>query len=257
MYGFKKIPAIPALHRKCFKTSGFMCREPPVVLPAPSLRSPRILRPKGSLPRRILDSGSGRASAGTGGIDGHTACSYNAGMSSQHTRFRLLVRAEIRTLLAELLAALPPAGPVVASPAAEESASLALALDAWEALREGASALSAGEAVAARLTRPDAWAAFCEAASGVVTGHAVAACRSLAADRAVLGRDPGKPAHALGNVLKQLRGRVVGGRVMVGELNRRTKTMRWRVAAVAQGGASPAAGGGRPALDAAPRSRCP
>lgn len=169
------------------------------------------------------------------GVDRYAACSHSPRMPSQHTRLRALVRGELRSLLADLLAALPPVGPVQrpSTPPAGSDA-LAAALAAWVALGGGGRGCTAGEAVAVARERPDAWAAFCEAASGTAEGPAVAACRSLLADVGALGgREPRAAAHALGNVLKQLRGRMVGERVLVGEMSRRTKTMRWRVAGAA------------------------
>ncbi len=148
-------------------------------------------------------------------------------MSSQHARLRSLVRAELRSLLASLLAALPPVGPVARpSPPPEGSDALAAALAAWEALGGVGRGIMAGEAVEAGRERPEAWAAFM---GGVERLRGEKEARRLRALAAAGGAADRKAAHALGQVLRQLRGRMVGGRVLVGEVTR-TGSMRWRVA---------------------------
>lgn len=144
-------------------------------------------------------------------------------MPSQHTRLRALVRTELRSLLSDLLAALPPVGPVQPSPPAEQRGAVAAALDAWGALGGAGRGLTAQEALDAGRERPVPWEAFCGAVVWL-RGEAVAR-RLLAGDGS---------AKDVGEVLRRVRGRMVGERVMVGDLNRTTKVMRWRVA----GGAS-------------------
>lgn len=128
----------------------------------------------------------------------------------------------MRSLLSGLLAALPPVGPVARpSPPPAESEALGAALAAWEALGGTGRGCTAGEALAAAKGRPEAWEAFC---------RAVAEIRGEGVAMSIRGRSAKAAAHALGNVLKVLRGRTgSGGRVLVGELTR-TKSMRWRVA---------------------------
>lgn len=211
---------------KAYRTSGFRAWECTASYPNIPEAFPTRSRPSSS-------SGSGLRSGWGAGIDRHGAPSHSPRMPSQHTRLRALVRGELRSLLADLLAALPPAGPVArpSTPPAGSDA-LAAALAAWVALGGGGRGCTAGEAVALVPVRHDAWMAFLggvESLLGADTAHRLRALAAVGgADRAA--------AHALGQVLRQMRGRMVGERVLVGELSRTTKVVRWRVA----GAASPA-----------------
>lgn len=147
---------------------------------------------------------------------------------STHTSLRTLVRAELRSLLHEILAALPP--PDGASPPAlplPPPPAMGRVFDAWAALDVAGRGMSAADAVRAGAAQPAAWEALLDA---VGEAHSAAGA-ARARERAAAG-ETGGAAHALGQALRKLRGRAHGGRVMVGAEERAAHVMIWRVAPV-------------------------
>lgn len=141
-------------------------------------------------------------------------------------QIRSIVRDELRKLLARSAASLPPA-----TLGAPPPIGLAPALDAWVALGGGAQGLTAAEALVAGVAQPETWAALCAGLRWVLPGHGVAHLTRMLMDRAELGGIPGDTPKVLGIVLRQIAGKMIGGRRLTGH-RLRTGVTRWRVEAV-------------------------
>lgn len=152
----------------------------------------------------------GRVGGGAAWVDGLGHGRYHPGMPTSQ-EIRVIVRAELRRLLAHAVDSFPP-DPSPSSDSANPG--LDGALDAWEALGGGERPLTVGEAMAAGrgiyTPHRDAWEALCEA----------------------MGLEEGaRDGRCVGKALARARGRRDGlGRVLVATMDRTRKVRRWRVA---------------------------